>query len=145
MNLIEIRVLDRINDNIGLSTSEDVINYCRNKPLEMQTMAQEVLYCFCLDIKNKINSAELISKGNLTTSIVHPREVLKAAVLSNSASIILAHNHPSGDPSPSMDDTSVTEKINKACKIMGINFLDHVIIGRDSNYSFRKNCEYIFS
>jgi len=145
MNLIEIRVLDRISDNVSFCCSDDVINYCRNKPLELQTMAQEVLYCFCLNSKNIINSAELISKGNLTSSIVHPREILKAAILSNSASIIIVHNHPSGNPDPSMDDIEVTKKINKACKIMGICLLEHVIIGRESNYSFRKNYEYIFS
>ena len=70
-----------------------------------------------------------ITRGSLSASIVHPREVYKAAILHNAASIILAHNHPSGSPSPSREDIAVTERILKAGKILDIPLLDHVIIG----------------
>jgi len=108
------------------------------EPLELQTLSQENCYCFCLDIKNKVKSIELISKGSLTCSLVHPREVLKAAILSNAASIVLVHNHPSGDSEPSNDDIEITHRIGKACGILGINFLDHIIIGKDNYYSFKQ-------
>ncbi len=135
MDLIEIRLLSRVSEDIIFKGSQSVVDYCRGKPLELQTLAQEVVYCFCLDTKNNINSVELVSKGSLNTSILHPREVLKAAILANSASIILAHNHPSGSPDPSMNDIEMTKQIKKACDIMGINFLDHVIIGKTDNFS----------
>ena len=139
MDLIEVRQLGRISDNIRFNSPDDVIEYCHKKPLEMCTLAQEVLYCFCINTKNQINSVELISKGSLTGSIVHPREVLKAAILTNSASIILAHNHPSGNPEPSEDDIEITKRIARACEIMGISFLDHVIISENSDYSMKRN------
>jgi DNA repair protein RadC len=138
LTLIEIRELSRISDSVKLRSSEEVANYCMGKPLEMQTLAQEHLYCFCLDIKNNIKTAELISKGSLTTTVVHPREILKCAILSNAVSIVMVHNHPSGDLSPSMDDIEITKRIDKACNILGIELLDHIIVSRDGYYSFKQ-------
>jgi DNA repair protein RadC len=74
-----------------------------------------------------------VSIGGLHSSIVHPREVFKTAVKRSAASIILAHNHPSGDPTPSQEDISITRRLIEAAKIIGIELLDHVIIG-DSTY-----------
>ena len=82
-----------------------------------------------LNTKNSIVGIQEITRGSLSASIVHPREVYKAAILHNAASIILAHNHPSGSPSPSREDIAVTERILKAGKILDIPLLDHVIIG----------------
>jgi len=136
--IIEIREINRVSENLKFTTVEAVADYCFKKPLELHTLAQENLYCFCLDTKGKAKSIELISKGSLTNSIAHPREILKAAILSNAVSIILVHNHPSGDPYPSGDDEKLTDKIVKACEIMSINLLDHIIIGKNSYYSFRE-------
>lgn len=72
---------------------------------------------------------ELISIGSLARSIVHPREVFKGAILNNSCNIILVHNHPSGDPTPSKDDVLITKRIMRAGEVLGIQVLDHVIIG----------------
>lgn len=88
---------------------------------------------FTFDTKNNITSISTISIGSLSQSIVHPREVFKIAVLSNSASIILVHNHPSGDPSPSKEDISITERIKDCGEILGIKLLDHLILG-DNRY-----------
>jgi len=137
IKLIEIRELGRISEKLNFTCVENVADYCFKKPLEMQTLSQEHLYCFCLDIKNNIKSIEMVSKGSLNTSIVHPREVLKATILSNSASIILVHNHPSGDSDPSNDDIEITGRIKKACDIFGISLLDHIIIGKNNYYSFK--------
>lgn len=86
-----------------------------------------------LNTQNKIIGHRVVSIGSLSASIVHPREVFKEAIKVNAASIIVAHNHPSGDPSPSREDVAVTERLVKAGKIMDIKVLDHIIIG-DSKY-----------
>ena len=82
-----------------------------------------------LNTKNHILGLKDISIGSLTASIVHPREVFETAILHHSASIILLHNHPSGDPSPSREDIAVTQRLVKASKIMDIPVLDHLILG----------------
>ena len=100
---------------------------------------REKFICLHLNIKNRIISFEVVSTGSLTSSIVHPREVYKGAILSNSASVIFMHNHPSGDPEPSIDDIEITNRLEKAGAILGINVLDHIIVGRDGFYSFRQH------
>ena len=82
-----------------------------------------------LDQKNKIIGLHTVSTGSLSASVVHPREVLKVAILSNAATIVAGHNHPSGDPNPSQEDRDSTERLRNACKIMGIALLDHIIVG----------------
>lgn len=101
---------------------------------------RESMVLACLDVKNQINNLSIISTGSLNSSIVHPREVFKAAILSNSASIIVAHNHPSGDIEPSKEDKNVTNRLQEAGKILGIELLDHIILGYDDKYfSFKEN------
>jgi len=95
---------------------------------------REILAVLTLDTKNKITSITSASVGSLNTSIVHPREVFKTAILSNAASIIIGHNHPSGDPSPSKEDISITTRLKECGKILGIDLLDHIIVGEDNNY-----------
>lgn len=90
---------------------------------------KEIIRALYLDTKNHVIKNEIISIGSLNASVLHPREVFKTAIDLNSASIILVHNHPSGDPSPSREDVIITEKIKEASKVIGIDFLDHVIIG----------------
>jgi DNA repair protein RadC len=94
---------------------------------------REKLAVCCLDTKNHPLSLNLVSIGSLNSSIVHPREIFKVAILSNAASIIIFHNHPSGDPAPSNEDINVTNRIKEAGRIIGINLVDHIIIG-DKNY-----------
>ena len=100
---------------------------------------REKFICMHLNIKNQIISFEIVSTGSLTSSIVHPREVYKGAILSNSASVIFMHNHPSGDPEPSIDDIEITKRLEKAGEILGINVLDHIIVASGGFYSFRQN------
>ena len=89
-----------------------------------------------LDGKNKILCKDPVSIGSLNQSIVHPREVFKTALLSNAAAIILVHNHPSGDPSASKQDIAITNRLKEAGEIMGVNVLDHIIIGENQYFSF---------
>ncbi|WP_312094218.1 DNA repair protein RadC [Niallia sp.] len=89
---------------------------------------REYFIVVCLDTKNQPTAINVCHIGSLNASIVHPREVLKPAILSNSASVIVAHNHPSGDSSPSKEDIEVTKRLVEAGKIIGIDVLDHLIV-----------------
>ena len=88
----------------------------------------------CLDTKQNINALNTISVGTLNSTLVHPREVFKPAILANSNAIIIFHNHPSGDPSPSRDDLDITKRLVEAGNILGIEVLDHIIIGDNGSY-----------
>jgi DNA repair protein RadC len=79
-----------------------------------------------------------VSRGTLDATLVHPREVFKAALLSNAASIILTHNHPSGDPTPSPDDHQLTRRLVDAGRLIGVEVLDHIIVGDGRYFSFRE-------
>ncbi len=98
---------------------------------------RENFLIMCLDAKNKITALNLNSTGTLNSTIVHPREVFKAAILANTAAIILAHNHPSGDPNPSREDIDLTNRLAEAGKILGIEILDHIIIGDGNSVSLK--------
>ena len=100
---------------------------------------REILAVLTLDTKNNVTSLTKASVGSLNSSIVHPREVFKTAILANSASIIIGHNHPSGDPSPSREDINITKRLNECGKILGIELLDHIVVGDNNNYiSFKE-------
>ncbi|MBB2483563.1 DNA repair protein RadC [Bacillus sp. APMAM] len=91
-----------------------------------------------LDTKNQPVSINVCHIGSLNASIVHPREVMKSAILSNAASIIVGHNHPSGLPEPSKEDIEVTRRLAEAGKIIGIDVLDHIIVGDESFISLKE-------
>ena len=120
----------------GFTCSEDVVNYYI--PL-MKNLKKEIFKTVLLDSKNKILKDvedEIVSKGSLTASIVHPREVFKTAIKESAAAVILVHNHPSGDPSPSREDLEITQRLVKSGEIVGIKVLDHIIIGDGRHFSF---------
>ena len=104
----------------------------------MQGLDREHFVVLLLDIKNKVIGINTVSIGNLDTSIAHPREVFKPAILSNAGSILLAHNHPSGDPEPSREDIEITRRLVEAGKIIGIEVIDHVIIGEERYVSMKE-------
>ncbi len=94
---------------------------------------REEFLAVMLDGKNRALGFHVVSIGTLTASLVHPREVFKAAILANAAAMILVHNHPSGDPTPSAEDRAITERLREAGDLLGIRLLDHVVIG-DARY-----------
>ncbi|SDK40835.1 RadC family protein [Sediminibacillus albus] len=96
---------------------------------EMRNLNQEHFVCLFLNTKNQILHRQTIFIGSLNSSIVHPREVFREAVKRSAASIICAHNHPSGDPSPSQEDIHVTKRLLECGKMIGIELLDHLVIG----------------
>jgi DNA repair protein RadC len=95
---------------------------------EIRDQRKEHFLCLYLNARNQVTHKEVISIGSLSASIVHPREVFQVAIAQTSASIILAHNHPSGDPSPSREDIDLTQRLVEAGRIMGIDILDHIIL-----------------
>jgi DNA repair protein RadC len=95
----------------------------------LQEADREKFVVVCLNTKNEPNCCSVVSTGTLNSSLVHPREVFKVALLANSAAIILSHNHPSGDPSPSQEDLEVTRRLAEAGKILGVDVLDHIVVG----------------
>jgi len=105
---------------------------------QLREQKKEYFISISLDTKNQVISKETISIGSLNANIVHPREVFKAALLASAAHIIVAHNHPSGDPTPSREDIDITRKLVETGNIMGISVLDHVIIGDGRHFSMKE-------
>ena len=122
-----------VRDNTRIETETKFINSPDdvNKIIQsyLNGVDREHFVIVLLNRKNGIIGINTVSVGDLSSSIVHPREVFKPAIVAGAASIILAHNHPSGDPKPSLVDVRVTKRIKEAGDILGINVLDHVIIG----------------
>ena len=93
-------------------------------------LEREVFYVLLLDGKNRVEGEVLVSEGSLTAALVHPREVFAPAIRAAAAALILVHNHPSGDPTPSAEDRAITERLRRVGELVGIRVLDHVVIGR---------------
>ncbi len=111
---------------------------------ESRTESVEKVWVLCLDYKNKLIRCEVISSGTATGSLVHPREVFRPAIRNGATAVVLAHNHPSGDPTPSAADLKVTHKILDASKLIDIALLDHVILGEPESCP-NQNGYYSFS
>jgi DNA repair protein RadC len=119
----------------NVKSPEDAYNLIRKFLVEVD---REHFIVVCLDTKNQPTAINVCHIGSLNASIVHPREVLKPAILSNSASIIVAHNHPSNDPTPSREDIEVTKRLVEAGKIIGIDVLDHLVVCADKFISLKE-------
>src|SRR5699024_788886 len=99
---------------------------------------REYFVVVCLDTKNQPTAINICHIGSLNASLVHPREVMKPAILSNAASILVGHNHPSGQAKPSQEDINVTKKLVESGKIIGIDLLDHIVMGEGSFVSLKE-------
>lgn len=104
----------------------------------LQHEPSEVFAILCLSTKRRVIAYHEVGRGTLDTTLVHPREVFKAAILANAAAIIVAHVHPSGDPTPSRDDLHLTRQLTAAGTLLGIEVLDHIIVGDGRYVSFRE-------
>ncbi|MBU0963069.1 MAG: DNA repair protein RadC [Nanoarchaeota archaeon] len=120
----------------SIKSANDVFNIYRNKFINSKKEYVVVLY---LNIHKKIIKQETVSIGILDASLIHPREIFSNAIKENASSIVLVHNHPSGEIEPSEGDKNVTEMIKEAGKIIKINLIDHIIIGNNNYYSFRES------
>ena len=119
-----------------ITSAEDVFNRFKDR---LGQEKQEHFIVLYLDSKHQILKEETISIGTLDASLVHPREVFKRAIQESAYGIILVHNHPSGDPTPSDEDKEITEKLVECGEILGIKVLDHVIVGRDKYWNYKEN------
>jgi DNA repair protein RadC len=102
----------------------------------MEDLDRESFWVACLSAKNAVNCLSQVSLGSLEAAAVHPREVFKVAILANASGIIVAHNHPSGDPEPSHEDRKMTFSLQQAAGMLGITLLDHLVVGDGRFYSF---------
>ncbi|WP_035011321.1 RadC family protein [Enterococcus crotali] len=110
----------------------------QNLIYELQDFQQEHLVCLYLNTKNEVIKQETVFKGSLNQSVAHPREIFRSAVKCSAARLILAHNHPSGNPTPSESDIHFTQRMQECGKMMGIEVLDHIIIGEQVYISMRE-------
>jgi DNA repair protein RadC len=127
MELAQRLTRECVGENPVVTTPEQAAAVLRERARVLQ---KEIFWALMLDAKNRlIGEPQKISEGTLTSSLVHPRELFKRAVEYSCASIILAHNHPSGDPSPSSEDIKITKQLIQAGEVMGIKVLDHIVLG----------------
>ena len=122
-------------DRYVIRSPEDGANYVMN---DMRFLSQEHFVCLYLNTKNQVLHKQTIFIGSLNASIVHPREVFREALKRSAASIICLHNHPSGDPAPSREDIEVTKRLVECGKMIGIDVLDHLIIGENKFVSLKE-------
>jgi len=125
-----------VRNNVQIKCSEDVFEYCSGKLADKD---KEFFMIIMLDSKNKIIKDEIVSIGTLNSSLVHPREIFKSAIKESANAVILVHNHPSGDPSPSEEDEEITKRLVEAGELLNIKVLDHVIIGKGNCHSFMRD------
>jgi len=122
-----------------ITGSDEAVLFCRERFDRLASdAAQEEFHIVCLDVKNRVIGVHRISVGCLDRSLVHPREVFRPAIQDAAKSILLVHNHPSGDPTPSADDLSLTERLQDAGKTLGIGIVDHIIVARGGAVSIRE-------
>jgi len=130
-----LRIKQKDMIDVKITSPQDIADLLME---EMQYLKQECFKIILLDTKNKVIKVEGISVGILNASLVHPREVFIKAIRQHSAAIVLAHNHPSGDPEPSAEDKNITKRLCDAGELLGISVLDHIIIGRGTYLSFKQ-------
>jgi DNA repair protein RadC len=117
----------------AFSSAADFFTHYR---LRLRDLRKEVFVSILLDQKNRFLADDVCSEGSLTSSIVHPREVFRRAVRESAAAVAFVHNHPSGDPAPSVPDREITARLAEVAKLVGIRMLDHVIVGDTKYFSF---------
>ncbi len=124
---------DRIVDMDYIQSSEDVLNYLRHN---LRDKSQELFMVIYLNGRNQILKMETLFEGTLNTSAVYPREVVKKALENDASALVLVHNHPNGNPSPSQEDLTITKKLKEAARTIDIYIHDHLIIAGNDVYSF---------
>ncbi len=131
--------LDRRTPCPNLRRAKDVFAHLAPR---LRGLQREVFVALLLDVQNRLQGETLVSIGTLTSSLVHPREVFRGAIFQGAAAVIVAHNHPSGDPNPSSADREVTRRLIRAGQLIGIPLLDHVVIGQARFVSLRTSMDF---
>jgi DNA repair protein RadC len=118
----------------ALTHPSDVYQWC----IDLREADRERFVALYLDARHRVIRRRLISVGTLTASLVHPREVLGPALRLRAAALVVVHNHPSGDPEPSPEDCALTDRLRDGCRLLGLELLDHVVVGRQGFVSLRE-------
>ncbi len=134
--LIEFILKEKIEKKDIINNFQQLMNYCKIQCAEKNYEELRILY---LNSKNYVITDEICSKGTVSVVNVYPREIIKRCLDLSAVSIIMVHNHPSGDPTPSEEDIFVTKNLNEKLQVLKINLYDHIIIGKDNFYSLRQN------
>lgn len=119
--------------HVKISCSSDAAQYIRE---QIGDYDREVILAIALDFRHSINATSIVHIGSGNESIADPSDILRIALYSSSRKMIVAHNHPSGDPSPSVEDKAITKKLKEAAALLNITLMDHIIVGNDRHYSF---------
>lgn len=136
----EVALLGAARDGWKVHGPADVASYLTT---ELADLAQEQLRIVCLDTKNRVLATELVYQGGLNATVIRLADCFREAVRLGAAAIVLVHNHPSGDPTPSSDDVRLTAEAGRAGDLLGIDVLDHLVIGRDGYVSLRERGLYV--
>ncbi len=126
----------RLDPGVALRTPADVFHHFHPR---LRHATQERFFVVLLDARHRVIRHELVSQGTLTASLVHPREVFRPALQDAAAALVLVHNHPSGDPTPSREDREVTDRLFRAGEILGVPVLDHVVVAERGYTSLRES------
>lgn len=129
----------KVNYNVRLTSTFEAVSFCSTHFARLIGEGlQEEFHVVTLDTKHRMIDSHLITRGTLDASLVHPREVFRPAIKDASSSVLLAHNHPSGDPTPSREDHQITDRLTDAGKLIGITVLDHIVIAKERCLSIRE-------
>ena len=131
-NVFKKYSLDEVKEKVTIRTPEQVINYCK---ASLAGKSEECLELIYLSIRNTVIKSEIVASGDLDRVSVSPRKVVECALAAKAAAVILVHNHPSGDPTPSMEDILLTKEIVRSAALLGIAVHDHIIVGKSTHYS----------
>ena len=118
---------------VKISSSSDAAQYVRE---QIGDYDREVILALALDIRHNINATSIVHIGSGNESVADTADILRVALYSSSRNLIIAHNHPSGDPSPSAEDRAITQRLKEAAALLNITLMDHIIIGNNGYYSF---------
>ena len=128
--------LEEVKERITIHTPEEVLSYCKASLAGNSDECLELIY---LSVRNTILGTEIVSSGTLDRVSISPRKIVERVLAAKAAAVILVHNHPSGDPTPSMDDIVMTKEVVRAAALLGIAVHDHIIIGKGQHYSLKAN------
>ena len=126
--------LEEVKEKTAIRTPEEVMAYCN---ASLAGKAEECIELIYLSVRNTVIGTEIISSGDLDRVGISPRKIVERALAAKAAAIILVHNHPSGDPTPSMEDIVMTKEVMRAAAVLGIAVHDHIIVGRGKHYSLK--------
>jgi DNA repair protein RadC len=134
--LFEAYAGDKIKKRDVLSSPDAVVEFAK---IKLAGLPHEAFMVIFLNVKNRVIEHEVLQEGTVDRAIVYPRQIIKSAIDCHAASLILSHNHPSGDPEPSQEDKHLTRSIIEAAHTVDIKVLDHIIVGKNGYFSFQEN------